>query len=395
MLDFTFTEEQEMFRKMVADFVKKEVVPGYKERKKLYRLPVAQRIIPGQKHLLGYPAEIKKKAGELGLCGLDIPEKYGGNPQGAITLGVCAEESAGYDFSIGASPIVNFFLFSSEEMREEWLPAIARGEKSLVFGATEADAGSDLRNAKALARKDGKFWLLNGEKNRVSGCYDADGVVVLCRTNPAIPQLSPFLITWDMPGVTRSALDDIAVGSYAGIVSMEDVRVPEQNLLVSDAEGFYTTMRIFDGNRATMGLTCMRIAKMTLDETIDYVKQRVAFGRPIAKWEGVQFPIAEAATYIELGRWMSYRVLWMQEQGMPTTMYASMIKWWAPVISEWIIHECLLLHGHYGYAQDMPFGDRMLSLSGGLGAQLGEAPAQIQKMIIARELLGKEYLPYR
>jgi cyclohexanecarboxyl-CoA dehydrogenase len=217
--------------------------------------------------------------------------------------------------------------------------------------------------------------------------------VALCRTDPNSRRLTPFLVTYDMPGVTRSALEDIA-GGYAGIVSMEDVRVPDKYLLGdADGRGFITAMQAFDGIRATVGLSCMKIAQMCLDETMEYTKQRVAFGRPVAKFEGVSFIIAEAATYIELGRWLSYRVLWMQDKGMRTTMHSSMVKWWAPRMAEWIVHECLLLHGHYGYNADMPFADRMLGPI--LTNQIGDGTQQIQKMVIARELMGKEYLPYR
>ncbi len=396
MLDFTFTEEQEMFRAMVKDFVQKEVAPGFKERRKISRLPVAQRMVAGKSRLLGFPNDLMLRMGKLGLLGMNTPEEYGGNPQSAVTIGVAVEEMAGYDVGVIAThnSMVNFLKIATEEVKEEWMPGVAKGEKLLNMGATEAEAGSDLGNAKATARKDGKFWILNGEKNRVSEAYDGDGMVALGKTTSGSRRLTPFLVTYDMPGVTRSGLDDIG-GTYAGIVSMEDVRVPEKYLL-GDAEGkgFYTAMQSFDGIRATMGLTAMRNAQMCLDETIEYTKQRVAFGRPIAKFEGVSFIIAEAATYIEMGRWLSYRVLWMQDQGIRTTMYSSMVKWWAPRTAEWIMHECLLLHGHYGYNVDMPFGERMLGI-GGLAGQIGDGTAQIQKMVIARELMGKEYLPYK
>jgi cyclohexanecarboxyl-CoA dehydrogenase len=219
-------------------------------------------------------------------------------------------------------------------------------------------------------------------------------MVALCKTDPNSRRLTPFLVTYDMPGVTRAALDDIG-GTYAGIVSMEDVRVPEKYLLGDAAgKGFYQAMANFDGIRGTMGLTCMRTAQLCLDETVEYVKQRHTFGLPLAKYEGVSFIIAEAATYIEMGRWLSYRVLWMQDKGERTTKYSSMVKWWAPRTAEWIMHECLLLHGHYGYNVDMQFGDRMLGI-GGLAGQIGDGTAQIQKMVIAREIIGKEYLPYK
>jgi cyclohexanecarboxyl-CoA dehydrogenase len=333
--------------------------------------------------------------GELGLNGMNTPEEYGGNPQSAVTIGIATEELAGYDvgFVPAQNSMVNFLNLASEEVKQEWLPAIVKGEKRLNMGATEAEAGSDLGNAKSTARKDGDYWILNGEKNRVSEAFDADGMVALCRTDPSSRRLTPFLITYDMPGVTRSTLEDIG-GGYAGIVAMEDVRVPNKYLLgEADGRGFYTAMQAFDGIRATVGLSCMRIAQMCLDETMEYTKQRIAFGRPIAKFEGVSFIIAEAATYIELGRWLSYRVLWMQDQGIRTTMHSSMVKWWTPRMAEWIVHECLLLHGHYGYNTDMPFAERMLGPI--LTNQIGDGTAQIQKMVIARELMGKEYLPYR
>ncbi|MFC1942673.1 acyl-CoA dehydrogenase family protein [Chloroflexota bacterium] len=397
MLDFTFTEEQEMFRAMVRDFVQKEVAPGYKDRKKISSRPVAEKIVEGQSRLIGFPEDILKGEAKLGLLGMTTAEKYGGNPQSAVTTGIAIEELAGYDASFiqYANAMVNFVNLGSEEVKEEWLPAMTRGEKWLNMGATEAEAGSDLGNARATARRDGDYWILNGEKNRVSSCFDGDGMIALCRTDLNSRRLSPFLVTYDLPGVTRSGMDDICPGEYAGIVAMEDVRVPHKYLLGDEeGRGFRTAMETFDGMRAEVGLTCMRIAQMSLDETIEYVKQRVAFGRPIAKFEGVSFTIAEAATYIEMGRWLAYRTLWMQDQGIRTTKYSSMIKWWAPRTAEWIIHECLLLHGHYGYNADMPFGERLFGPAG-LRSQIGDGTQHIQKMIIARELMGREYLPYK
>lgn len=393
MLDFTFTEEQEMFRTMVRDFVKNEVAPGYKERKRLQMLPIKKRI-EGESTVLGSPLKLRKRIGELGLLGMNTPEKYGGNPQSAVTIGIAIEEIAGYDlpFITTGNSTVNFINLACEEVKEEWLPSIARGDKYINMGATEAEAGSDLRNVKSTARRDGNFWILNGEKNHVSRCFEGDGMVALCKLDPAARHLTPFLVTYDMPGVTRSGIDEIG-GCYAGIVSMEDVRIPSKYLLGDEeGKGFYAAMEAFDGMRAAIGLSSIKAAKLCLDETIEYVKKRVVFGQPIAKFEGVSFLLAEAATYVELGRWLSYRVLWMQDRGFRTTMYSSMIKWWGPKIAEWIVHQCLLLHGHYGYSQEMLFGDRLLDL---IGDQIRDAPEQIQKMIIARELLGKEYRSYR
>ncbi|MFC1942674.1 acyl-CoA dehydrogenase family protein [Chloroflexota bacterium] len=393
-MDFGFNEEQEMFRAMVRDFTEKEIAPGFAERQNLQAIPFEQRKQEGKSYLLGYPYEQRKKAGGLGLLGMNVEEKYGGNPSSAVTTGIAVEEISGYDcnFIMASFSSNNFIGLASEEVKEEWLPRLCSGEVYINMGATEAEAGADLGNAQTKARKDGEFWILNGEKNRVSSSMDGDALVVLAKVDPESRRLTPFLVTYDMPGVTRSMIRDIS-GGYAGIVSLEDVRVPDKYLL-GDAEGrgFITAMETFDGMRATAGLSCMKIAQMCLDETIEYSKQRFCFGRPIAWYEGVSFSIAEMATNIELGRTFSYSILAKQDQGLKTTKESSMIKWWAPKMAIDIAHECLLLHGHYGYSADMPFKDRMMRM---IATQIGDSTPHIQKMIIARELIGREYLPYR
>jgi cyclohexanecarboxyl-CoA dehydrogenase len=325
---------------------------------------------------------------------MNVEEKHGGNPSDAVTMGIAVEEVAGYDcnFIMSSVSTNNFIGLASEEVKEEWFPRLCSGEAYINMGATEAEAGADLGSAQTRAKKDGNSWIINGEKNRVSGALDGDGLIVLAKTDPSSRRLTPFLVTYDMPGVTRSMLQDIG-DTYAGIVSLEDVRVPEKYLLGDEeGKGFYTAMETFDGMRAAVGLTCMRIAQICLDETIEYAKQRYAFGRPIAWYEGVSFSIAEMATMIELGRTMAYRALWEQDAGIRATAHASMIKWWVPKTAMDIVHECLLMHGHYGYSADMPYGHMMMDI---IGREIGDSTPHIQKMIIARELLGREYLPYK
>jgi cyclohexanecarboxyl-CoA dehydrogenase len=393
-MDFSFNQEEEMFRQMVRDFTQKEIAPGYMERRKLQKRPYEQRKQAGKKYLLGYPYEIRLKMGQLGLLGMNAAEEYGGNPSSAVMIGIAAEEVAGYDCSLIMTSVYNnaFVNLASEEVKEEWLPPLIRGEFYLNMGATEAEAGVDLGNVQTQARKDDKFWILNGEKNRVSGALDGDGVLVLAKTDPLSRRLTPFLVPYDTPGVTRGYIEDIS-GNYGGVVTLEDVRIPEKYLL-GDAEGkgFTSAMEAFDGLRAAAGLITMKMAKMSLDETIEYVKQRFTFGRPLAWYEGISLQLAEMATYIELGRTFAYRILWSQDAGLKITKEASMIKWWATTKAIDIIHECIVIHGHYGFSTEMPLADRMLTA---MGSQIADAPPQIQKMIIARELLGREYLPYK
>lgn len=382
MPDFSFTEEQNMIRSMVRDFAQKEIAPGYKDR-------VREQAIP---------REMVRKMADIGLMGLNIPEEYGGQPRDAVTAGLiieelarCAEDAALLVFyNYGQA---SFLMLGSDEVRQEWLPAMARGERLVVMGFTETEAGSDLGNLRTTAKKDGNDYILNGEKNRVSFAYYGDATIVLAKTDPAVRRLTLFLVPFDLPGVSRARIDDMGVEStVAAIVSYEDVRVPKKYLLGDEeGKGFIATMRAFDYNRIFLGLMAMAKAEVSVEETCDYAKQRVQFGKPLAKFEGISFKLAEAATQIELGKWLCYRALWMKDNGLRYTKEAAMAKWWCSRKAVDIIHDCLLTHGHYGYSKDLPFEQRLRDTIGG---EIGDGTAEIMKLIITREMLGREFLPY-
>ena len=381
MLDFSFSEDQIMMRKMVHDFAIKEVVPGYKERVKA----------------LTVPRELIRKIADMGLLGLNIPEKYGGQPQDAVTTGVVVEEMAKYaedaalviSYTLGQA---DFLRLATDEVKAEWLPAMARGEKMVLVAATEADAGSDLGNLKMLARKDGDYYILNGEKNRVSFGFLGDSAIVLAKTSMSSKRITAFLVPMDLPGVTKTRIDDMGVESTcAGIVSFEDVRLHKRYLLGDEeGKGFLEMLRNFDYNRAFLSLMALAKAAISLDETCEYVKGRVQFGKPIANFQGVSFKLAEAATYLELGRWLCYRTLWMKDRGQRHTRESAMAKWWCPMIATEIIHECLLTHGHYGYSKDLPFEQRLRDT---IGQEIGDGTAGVMKLIIARDIIGREFVP--
>jgi cyclohexanecarboxyl-CoA dehydrogenase len=382
MLDFSFTEEQNMIRSMVRDFAQKEIAPGYKDR-------VREQAIP---------REMIKKMADIGLMGLNIPEEYGGQPRDAITAGLIIEELARHAEDAALLVFYNFgqadfIMLASDEVKEEWLPAMAQGEKMVLMGFTEAEAGSDLGNLKATARKDGDDYILNGEKNRTSFAYLGDATIVLAKTDPTSRRLTPFLVPFGLPGITTARIDDMGVEStLAGIVSFEDVRIPRKYLLGDEeGKGFMTTMRAFDFNRVFLSLMAIAKAEISLEETCAYTKQRVQFGKPLAKFEGISFKLAEAATYIELGRWLCYRALWMKDNNLRHSKEAAMVKWWCSRMAFNIIHECLLTHGHYGYSKDLPFEQRLRDTIGG---EIGDGTAEIMKLIITREILGREFLPY-
>jgi cyclohexanecarboxyl-CoA dehydrogenase len=380
MLDFTFTEEQEMIRGMVRDFAVKELAPGYASRVKAESIP---------------PEIIKKMAG-LGLLGLSIPEEYGGQPKDAVTVGLILEELArhaadGAWLVFNGYSVANIVRLGSPELKQEWLTAMASGEKLVCMAATEAEAGSDLANLKTTARRDGDGYVLNGEKNRVSGALLGHGAMVLAKTDPASRKLTPFLMPFDLPGVSISRINDMGNESFTGgIVGLEDVRLPRKYLLGDEeGKGFYEAMRTFDACRAFASLEALAAAAVTLQETIEYARGRVQFKRPIASFQGVSFTLAEAATQIELGRWLCYRTLWLRDKGLPHTKESAMVKWWCPRVAFDIIHKCLLIHGHYGYSKDLPLEQR---LRDAIVPEIGDGTSEIMKSIIVREIIGRQYM---
>jgi cyclohexanecarboxyl-CoA dehydrogenase len=246
----------------------------------------------------------------------------------------------------------------------------------------------------ASARRDGDSYVLNGEKTGISLAMAADAAVVFAKTDPAAGArgVSAFLVPMDAEGVRRTRLQDMGSrGIQRGSISLSDVRLPPENLIGPEGRGFYQVMQGFDFSRFLIGLMCLGAAEASLDETIAYVKQRGAFGRPLAAFEGVSFVIAEQATLIEAARWLCYRGLWLRDAGRPHTKEAAMAKWLAPRTAVDAIHECLLLHGHYGYTQDLPLEQRLRDV---IGLEIGDGTAQVQKMIVARELIGRESQPY-
>ncbi|MFQ5409333.1 MAG: acyl-CoA dehydrogenase family protein [Anaerolineales bacterium] len=207
---------------------------------------------------------------------------------------------------------------------------------------------------------------------------NASGWFLLARTNP------------DEPGVTLRPYRSLGGRALPrGEMILKDVRLPVTNRLGPENQGFRIIMQAFDYNRALIGLKCLGAAQQTLEETIAFGRERRAFGRSITAFEGVSFSLAEAATYIELGRWLCYRVLWLRDQGRPHVQEAAMVKWWAPKTCVDIIHRCLLIHGQLGYSERHPVQQRLRDV---LGWEIGDGTAEIQKLIIAREIIGREYV---
>ena len=383
MAGFGFSEAQEMLRREVRNFAQKEIVPGARERAKLEEVP----------------RDLLKRIGDVGFLGVNLPEKYGGGGADWVSLGIAMEELCKAEFVLSFFMILpvmtNLALIqSTEEVRQEWLPPVIRGEKVSCIAVSEPDCGSDAAAMKMRAVRDGDFYILNGEKTSLSlGTY-ADVVVLFAKTDPSkgAKGVSCFLVPLDLPGITISHFADMGLKSIGrASLIMDDVRVPAKYRLGDEGQGFYIALEHFDFMRIGLGLAAMAIAEVSLAEAMVYAKERTAFGKPIAKFEGISFKIAEAATLIEAGKLLCYRSFWLLDQGLRHTKEAAMCKWWCPKIAVQIVHDCLLTFGHVGYSEDHPVEQRLRDV---IGFEIADGTAQIMKLIIARELLGREFLPY-
>jgi cyclohexanecarboxyl-CoA dehydrogenase len=271
---------------------------------------------------------------------------------------------------------------------------MARGEVVMALALTEPEAGTDARAIQTRARRDGDSYVLDGQKSGISLAMSAQALVTFARLEQdgADAGISAFLVPVDSPGVSRTPFEDMgsrAVGR--GAFFFDSVSLPASYLIGKPGGGLRGVLNAFDFSRFIIGLMCLGAAEQSLEETMRYVMERKAFGRPIGQFEGVSFPIAEHATYLEAARWFCYRGLWLRDQGLPHTKEAGMAKWWAPKVSVDCIHECILLHGQYGYTKELPLEQRLRDV---IGLEIGDGTAQVSKIVIARELLGRDSLPY-
>ncbi|MBI4289808.1 MAG: acyl-CoA dehydrogenase family protein [Chloroflexi bacterium] len=376
---FGFTEQQEMFRREVRNFVQKELLPGAKERA----------------GVAGIPRDIVRKVAGMGLIGLRVPEKYGGQPADWVTVGIAIEELARGDFFTSCLPtqgIFSSYLFEKNEaICEEWLPAIVKGERTVCLALTESEVGSDAANIKTRAVRDGDVYVLSGEKLSISFGPWADAAILFAKTDPkaGFRGISAFLVPTNSPGVTRSTMPMMGwrpVGQ--AIITLDNVRVPRGRLLGEEGKGFAAVMTQFDFTRPVLALQALALAQLSLEDAISYAQQRQAFGQPLAKYEGVSFKIAEDLTLVEAARLLCYRALWLREQGLPHSKESAMCKWLGPKVAVRAIHDSLLTHGHVGYSEEYPLQQR---LKDAIGFEIADGTAEIMKLIVVREALGKEF----
>ena len=383
-MDLAFSPEQDELVRALRQFARRELAPRS-----------AHWDRTGE-----FPWEAWRRMGELGLLGLRIPEGYGGQSADFLTFGIAMEEIGRGDFSctygIQLAGLAGEILGRSggEEIKSRWLPPTATGEAVVALALTEPGAGSDAANLACRAERDRDGYVITGEKSGISLGMAAQAAIVFARTDPAgrARGVTAFLVPLDLPGVSRSPLRDMGTRAIGrAVLAFDHVRVPASHRLGEEGTGFYQVMQGFDYNRIGIALACLGVAQQSVEETMAYVKERKAFGHAIARFQGVSFPIAEAATHLEACRWLCYRALWLADHGRPHTKESAMTKWWGPRLAVDTIHQCLLLHGHYGYTDELPFEQRMRDV---IGLEIGDGASEVMKMVVARELMGRESLPY-
>jgi cyclohexanecarboxyl-CoA dehydrogenase len=383
-MDLAFSPEQDELVRTLRHFARRELAPRS-----------AHWDRTGE-----FPWEAWRRMGELGLLGLRVPEAYGGQAADFLTFGIAMEEIGRGDFSctygIQLAGLAGEILGRSgtEEIKTRWLPPTASGLAVVALALTEPGAGSDAANLACRAERDGDGYVITGEKSGISLGMAAQAAIVFARTEPGgrARGVTAFVVPLDLPGVSRSPLRDMGTRAIGrAVLAFDRVRLPVSHRLGEEGTGFYQVMQGFDYNRIGIALACLGVAQQSVEETMGYVKERKAFGRALARFEGVSFAIAEAATHLEACRWLCYRALWLADQGRPHTKESAMTKWWGPRLAVDTIHQCLLLHGHYGYTDELPFEQRMRDV---IGLEIGDGAAEVMKMVVARELMGRESLPY-
>jgi len=382
-MEFGFTETQEMFRHSVREFSKRELAPGAKERAKGDHIP----------------KEVLKKMAGVGILGLTVPKEYGGQPSDWVSVGIAVEEVAKADFNLSILPIQNpgaylALQLAPEEVQKEWVPPLVSGDILFAIAITEPSAGSDAAAIETKAVRQGDYYILNGEKTSITLGMQSAAAIVFAKTDPALRArgVTSFLVPLDYQGVTRSRIPDMGCKPMGrATIAFDNVRLPARYRLGDEGKGFYLVMSQFDAIRVCLGLMGVGIAQTSLEDAINYAKQRYAFGKPIAKFEGISFKIAEDYTLIEAARLLCYRTLWMKDHGITHTKESAMCKWFCPQVAVKVIHHAILIHGHFGYSEEMPLEQR---LRDAIGWQFADGTAEIMKIIISRELLGREYLPY-
>jgi hypothetical protein len=378
-VEFGFTEEQELLRSTIREFAANEMAPHVMEWDESQT----------------YPREVVKKAAQLGCLGAIFPEEYGGAGLGYVDYVLIVEELSRVDGSIGISVAAHnslctnhIFTAGTEEQRRRYLPKLTSGEWIGAWSLTEPTAGSDAGGTRTTARREGESWVLNGSKTFTTHGSVGDVAVVFAVTDPGAGKhgISAFAVDKGTPGF-RAGKKENKMGlraSDTAEVVMEDCRLSDAQRLGPEGQGFVDAMRILDGGRISIAALALGMARGAYDAALAYAAQRRQFGRPIAEFQAVQFMLADMATEIDAAALLTYRAAWMKDQGSKTTKESSMAKLFASEVGVRTADRALQIFGGYGYVKDFPVEKfyRDVKL-----CTIGEGTSEIQRLVIARELL--------
>lgn len=381
-MHYGFDQDEEAFRAGLRRWAGKVLAPHYQADDKAATFRRQQAV----------------DMARMGLTSLRIPEECGGQEATAVIAGIAAEEVGRADFNAGYLIIITSLISDilvrncGEEQKQALLPGIASGETVPCIMITEPGAGTDAASLSLKATPDGDGWLLSGEKTSITLGMAADRAVVLARTGGLGARgVSAFWVDMGDRGISRRAFDDLgsrAIGRAS--VHFDNVRVTRGDLIGEEGGGFASVMQGFDYSRAIIGLLCLGAAQQSLDEAVQWSRDREAFGQPIGTFQGVSFPLAECATYIAGARHVCYEALWLKDNDLEHSAKAAMAKFWAPKLAADVIHQCLLTLGHVGYSTEHKVGQRLRDV---IGLEIGDGTAQVSQLVISRHLLGRAYAP--
>ncbi len=377
-MDFNLTDDQRMIREMARDFSQAEIAPKAAEIDKTG----------------AFPADILKQMGDLGLMGLPIAEEYGGAGADYTSYCLALEEitracgSTGLTYeahiSLGCMPI---YYYGTEEQKQKYLPLLCSGESLGSFGLTEPNAGSDAGGTQTTAILVDGEWVINGSKCFITNAGYAKFVTLTAVTDKGrgARGISDIIVPTDAPGFTvRSAYEKLGLhGSNTTELFLDDVRVPEENLLGVRGEGFKQFLAVLDGGRIAIGAMGVGIAQACLDAALKYAKERVQFGQPIGKFQAVQFKLADMAMNIELARNMYLKAAWLKDNGQKYAQEAGYAKLFGSEMATKAALDAIQIHGGYGYINEFPV-ERYLRDAKLL--EIGEGTSEIIRMVIARGL---------
>jgi alkylation response protein AidB-like acyl-CoA dehydrogenase len=380
-MDFRPTEEQQLLRRSVREFAETEIRPHVREWDQ-------------EQH---FPRELVPKLAALGLLGIQFPEEYGGAGMTPLDYCICIEEIARVDPAVALSLAAHnglcsshIALFGDEAQKRTYLVPLARGEKVGAWGLTESTSGSDAAGMRTTAARAGACWVLNGSKTFTTHGRVCDIMVVMAVTDRAAGTkgISAFIVEKGTPGFGPGKKED-KLGMRASDTSevlFDNVKIPADQLLGGEGQGFVNTMQVLDAGRIGIAALAVGLAQGAYEAALSYARERKAFGRTIAQFQAIQWKLADAATKIEAARLLTYRAAYLKQRGGRTTLESSMAKLYASEIAVKVADDCVQIHGGYGFVKDYPaekyFRDVKLTT-------IGEGTSEIQRLVIARRLLSR------